>query len=179
MRKVVAAEYLTLDGVMENPAWTAPYWNEELAQLQHDLNFSSDALLLGRVTYEGFAAAWPTMTDAEQFAERMNSLPKFVASRTLATTEWNARLLQGDVAEAVAQLKRQPGQNLLIYGSGQLTEYLRQHGLVDEYRLMVFPTVLGSGKRLFTEGFGSDFRLTNTVTTSAGVVVLTYERASA
>ncbi|MDQ2773071.1 MAG: dihydrofolate reductase family protein [Bacteroidota bacterium] len=176
MRKVIAAEYLTLDGVMENPAWTAPYWNKELAQLQHDLNFGCDALLLGRVTYQSFAAAWPTMKDEEQFADRMNSLPKFVASRTLATAEWNAEILQGDVAEAVAALKQQPGHNLLIYGSGQFSEYLRQHGLIDEYRLMIFPTVLGQGKRLFESNIGSDFKLTNTVTTSTGVVVLSYEQ---
>lgn len=176
MRKVIAAEYLTLDGVMENPAWTGPYWNDELAQLQHELLFASDALLLGRVTYQGFAAAWPAMTEDGEFADRMNGLPKHVASRTLTTPAWNAQFIEGDVAEAVAQLKQQSGGHLLIYGSGQLAEYLRRHQLIDEYRLMVFPVVLGSGKRLFQEG-PSDFKLTNTVTTSADVVVLTYERA--
>ncbi len=176
MKKVIAAEYLTLDGVMENPAWTGPYFNEELSQLQHDLLFASDALLLGRVTYQGFAAAWPTMTDETGFADRMNHLPKYVATQTLTTPAWNAQLLAGDVAEAVATLKQSPGQHLLIYGSGLLTEYLRRHNLIDEYRLMVFPVVLGSGKRLFAENFHSDFKLTNTVTTSAGVVLLTYER---
>src|SRR6476469_3454298 len=150
MCKVVADVFLSLDGVMENPGWTGPYFNEELGEFQQELLFASDALLLGRVTYEGFATAWPGMRDETGFADRMNILPKYVASRTLQTADWNADILQGEVAAAVAELKQEPGQNLLIYGSGQLVEYLRQHGLIDEYRLMVFPTVLGSGKRLFS-----------------------------
>ena len=179
MRKVIAAEYLTLDGVMENPAWTSPYFNDELGQAQHELLFASDALLLGRITYEGFAAAWPGMTDEQGFADRMNSLPKYVASRTLATASWNARLIEGDVAAGVARLKQEPGQNLLLYGSGQLAEYLRQHGLIDEYRLMVFPTVLGSGKRLFSaETTTSGLALVSSQTTSTGVLILTYQLAA-
>ncbi|WP_310393641.1 dihydrofolate reductase family protein [Hymenobacter sp.] len=178
MRKIIAAEYLTLDGVMENPAWTGPYFNDELAQLQHSLLMASDALLLGRVTYEGFAAAWPGVTDENGFAERMNGLPKFVASRTLTTADWNASIIQGDVAAEVTRLKQEPGQNLLIYGSGQLAEHLRQHHLIDEYRLMVHPLLLGSGQRLFREGDGTNLTLTNTVATSTGVLVLTYQLAS-
>ena len=148
MSKVIAAEYLTLDGVMKNPAWTAPYFNDELGEFQSELMTSSDALLLGRVTNEAFAAAWPKMPDAPG-ASRMNGMPKYVASHTLQTADWNTQIIAGDVAAAVARLKQEPGQNLLIYGSAQLTEHLRQHGLIDEYRLMVFPVVLGSGKRLF------------------------------
>jgi len=179
MSKIIAAEYLTLDGVMENPAWTSPYFNEELGEFQGEMMTSADALLLGRVTYEAFAAAWPQMPDAPG-ADRMNGMPKYVASRTLHTATWNAQLLEGDVAAAVARLKQEPGHNLLIYGSGQLAEYLRQHNLIDEYRLMVFPVVLGSGKRLFHEsGLASSFRLANSFTTSTGVVVLTYARADA
>lgn len=179
MRKVIAAIYLSLDGVMENPAWTVPYWDEDLAKLQRDLNFSSDALLLGRVTYEGFAAAWPGMKDEEGFADRMNSLPKYVASRTLQTAEWNASILQGDVAQEVAQLKQQPGENILLYGSAELVRYLLQHNLIDEYRLMVHPVVVGSGKQLFQAGTQANMQLLDTKTTSTGVVVLTYQPAPA
>ena len=177
MSKVIAAEYLSLDGVMENPAWTAPYFNDELGEFQNELMVSGDALLLGRVTYEGFAAAWPKMPDAPG-ADRMNSMPKYVASRTLQQAEWNAQIIGGDVAAAVARLKQEPGQNLLIYGSGQLVEYLRQHGLIDEYRLMIFPVVLGSGKRLFAQA-PTDFKLKSSHTTSTGVLVLTYQPANA
>jgi dihydrofolate reductase len=176
MSKVVAAEYLTLDGVMENPAWTAPYFNDELGEFQGELMTSADALLLGRVTYEAFASAWPHMPDTPG-ADRMNSLPKYVASRTLQTAGWNAKIMQGDVAAAVARLKQEPGQNLLIYGSGQLVEHLRQHDLIDTYRLMVFPLVRGRGQRLFTSEIGSDFKLASSHTTRTGVLVLTYERA--
>ncbi|HEX8507087.1 MAG TPA: dihydrofolate reductase family protein [Hymenobacter sp.] len=176
---MVAAEYLTLDGVMENPTWTGPYFNEEVGDFQHELLFASDALLLGRVTYEGFAAVWPGMTDEQGFADRMNSMPKYVASRTLETAEWNAEIIRGDVAEAVAKLKGEPGQNLLIYGSAQLVEYLRQHGLIDQYRLMVHPLLLGSGKRLFTGDASTDMKLISCHTTSTGVLILTYQVASA
>ncbi|MDO7854772.1 dihydrofolate reductase family protein [Hymenobacter convexus] len=176
MSKVIAAEYLTLDGVMENPAWTAPYFNEELGEFQGELMASADALLLGRVTYEAFAGVWPNMPDAPG-ADIMNRLPKYVASRTLQTAGWNAEIMQGDVAATVARLKQEPGHNLLIFGSGQLVEYLRQHGLIDTYRLMVFPLVLGGGQRLFTTEIGSDFKLVSSHTTSTGVLVLTYERA--
>ncbi|MDF7812949.1 dihydrofolate reductase family protein [Hymenobacter sp. YC55] len=179
MRKVIAAIYLSLDGVMENPAWTVPYWDEDLAKLQRNLNFSSDALLLGRVTYEGFASAWPGMKDEDGFADRMNSLPKYVASRTLQTAEWNASILPGDVAQEVAQLKQQPGANILLYGSAELVRYLLQHNLIDEYQLMVHPVVVGSGKKLFEEGSQANMQLLGTQTTSTGVMVLTYQLAPA
>ncbi|MDB5235938.1 MAG: riboflavin biosynthesis protein RibD C-domain protein [Hymenobacter sp.] len=178
MCQVIAAEFVTLDGVMENPAWTGPYYNDELGEFQHELLFRSDALLLGRGTYEGFAATWPGMTDEQGFANRMNSLPKYVASRTLKTAEWNAQIINGDVAAEVARLKAVPGQNLLIYGSAQLVNYLRQHRLIDQYRLMVFPIVLGSGKPLFNSESGpTDMTLVSQHTTSTGV--LTYQLADA
>ncbi|GAB3659398.1 dihydrofolate reductase family protein [Hymenobacter agri] len=177
MSKVIVAEYLTLDGVMEHPAWTAPYFNDELGEFQGELMANCDALLLGRVTYEAFAGAWPNMPDAPG-AARMNSLPKYVASRTLHTAGWNASIIAGDVAAEVARLKQEPGQNLLIYGSGELVEYLRQHGLIDEYRLMIFPVVLGGGRRLFAEA-PTNFRLKSSHVTSTGVLVLTYQPADA
>ncbi len=175
MRKIVAAEYLTLDGVMEEPAWTAPYWSKDLSDLQHDLLFASDALLLGRITYEGFSKAWPGMKDEDGFAERINSLPKHVASTTLKELEWNASLIDGDVVEAVETLKQQKGANLLIYGSATLVQSLMQHGLIDEYRLMIHPLSLGAGKKLFAEGSEAKLKLVDTTVIATGVVVLTYQ----
>jgi dihydrofolate reductase len=173
MRKVLVAMFLSLDGVMEEPSWTAPFWNDEISEFKEEENRSSDALLLGRVTYEAFAGVWPTMPEAEG-AEWMNSVPKFVASRTLQETTWNASLMQGNVAEEVARLKQQPGKNLLVYGSAQLVETLMQHDLVDEYRLLVYPVVLGSGKRLFKEGSQAKLQLVSSQMFSTGVVGLTY-----
>jgi len=173
MRKVKLAIYVSLDGVVQDPAWTGPFWNDQLATLQSDYLFASDALLLGRVTYEGFAAAWPAM-DAGEFGHRMNTIPKFVASRTLDYAEWNATIIKGDVAEQVARLKEQPGQDLLIYGSGTLVDQLTRDGLIDQYRLIVYPLVVGAGKRLFSATSATTLRLVDTTTTSTGVVVLTY-----
>jgi dihydrofolate reductase len=170
--------YVSLDGVVEKPAWSGPFWSDDLAKLQYDYLFSSDALLLGRVTYEGFAASWPQMTETGDFGVKMNTMPKFVASRTLDKAEWNATILKGAVPEAVARLKEQPGQDLLIYGSGTLVDELTRHHLIDEYRLMLHPVIVGAGKRLF-QGLASGFpttslRLSDTTTTSTGVSVLTY-----
>jgi dihydrofolate reductase len=189
MRKVVAAEYVTVDGVMTDPGgvgeiehggWSNPYFNDELANYQSDQLIASDALLLGRVTFEGFAAAWPSMEETEgEFAVRMNTLPKFVASRSLKEPlEWNGTLLNGDLAEEVVNLKEQPGQDLLIYGSGELVNALHPHGLIDEYRLMVFPVTLGIGKHLFRAGTGKrDLTLSEAKMTSTGVALLTYHPA--
>ncbi len=184
MGKLVAAEYLTLDGVTEDPGpsgdfekrgWTVPYWDDELSKSQSDLLFASDALLLGRVTYEEFVAAWP-LRSGDPFTDRMNSLPKFVASKTLqGPLKWNATLLKGDVADEVAKLKRQSGQNLLIYGSGALVNTLMQRNLIDIYRLMLYPVVLQSGERFFRDGISTTtLKLSDVKTTTAGVVVLTY-----
>jgi dihydrofolate reductase len=189
MRKVVLAEYVTLDGVMTDPGgvgeiehggWSNRYFNDELAKYQNDQLFASDALLLGRVTFEGFAAAWPFMEETEgEFAVRMNTLPKFVASGNLKEPlPWNGTLLKGDVAEEVAKLKEQRGQDLLIYGSGQLVNTLHPHGLIDEYQLMVFPVTLGAGEHLFRNGRdGPDLELIDTKTTGTGVVRLVYRIA--
>ena len=176
MRKVVVSEFVSLDGVMDEPGqWSFPYWNEEAAKFKSDELFASDALLLGRVTYQGFAAAWPTMEGTGEFGERMNSLPKYVASTTLTETTWNATVIEGDVAAAVAQLKQQPGQDILVGGSATLVQTLMQHDLVDEYRLMVYPIILGTGKRLFKEGMDvMKLTLVETKTTDTGVVILTY-----
>jgi dihydrofolate reductase len=187
MRKVVVVEYVTLDGVMEDPGgaekfeyggWTMAYWDDEIAKIQFDSLFASEALLLGRVTYQGFAAAWPKMKDDAGFADRMNGLPKYVASTTLEEVTWNnSRLIKGNVAEEIAKLKQEDGQNILIYGSGKLVRSLQQEGLVDEYRLLVYPVVLGSGKRLFEGVSKTKLSLVETKKTPSGVMLLDYERA--
>lgn len=176
MKKLKLAMYVSLDGVVDDPAWTRPFWNDELADLQAEYLYASDALVLGRVTYEGFAAAWPGMEESTgDFGRKMNSMPKHVASRTLHELDWNATTIEGDVAAAVAALKQGSGGDLLVYGSGTLVDELARRRLVDEFRLMVHPVVVGSGKKLF-DGVGEtlDFRLTGTRTTGTGVAVLTY-----
>jgi dihydrofolate reductase len=175
MRKIVVSIYVSLDGVVEEPAWTAPYWNDEISKFKYDELFESDALLLGRVTYEGFAKSWPTMTGTGDFGERMNNLPKYVASRTLNKAEWNATLMKGNIPAEVAQLKQEPGMNLLTYGSADFVRTLMRHDLVDEYRLLVYPVVLGSGKRLFKDGSQATLRLAETRAFGSGVALLTYQ----
>ncbi|MBL1093632.1 dihydrofolate reductase family protein [Streptomyces sp. NPDC001739] len=180
MRKVIASLYITLDGVVENPAWTAPFFDEEAAAFARGQLFAADALLLGRVTYQGFAAAWPTMTDEDGFAERMNALPKYVATTTLDTPEWNATFLTGDLPAAVAGLKQQDGQDLLVYGSGGLVNTLLAHDLIDELRLWTHPVVEGTGKRLFTEDSPKKtLRPLGTTTFRSGAQILTYAPATA
>jgi dihydrofolate reductase len=177
MRKLKLAMYVSLDGVVENPGWTGPFWNDQLSELQADYLFASDALLLGRVTYEGFAAAWPGMEESTgEFGKKMNSMPKFVASRTLNEGEWNATIIEGDLATEVAKLKAEAGGDLLIYGSGDLVDELTRLELIDEYRLMIHPVLVGSGKRLFNDVPTTTLRLVDSVTTDTGVAVLTYAR---
>jgi dihydrofolate reductase len=183
MRQVVVSTYLTLDGVMEDPGWSAPYWSDEAQQFARDQLWASGALLLGRRTYELFAASWPTQEWIEregEFAERMNSLPKHVASTTFGEPlEWqNSSLLKGDVAEAVGELRQQPGQDILMYSSVELMHTLMRHDLVDVYRLWLHPLVLGSGRRLFKDGIGkTELELVETTNLPNGVVVLTYQPA--
>ncbi|MEU4208428.1 dihydrofolate reductase family protein [Streptomyces sp. NPDC026206] len=175
MSKIVALVYVSLDGVMESPAWTGPYFNEEHGEYAHTRLFASDALLLGRETYEGFVQAWPGMTDEDGFADRMNAMPKHVVSTTLETAEWNATLVQGDLAKEVAALKERYEQDILIYGSGALIRSLIAEGLVDELKLWVHPVVVGEGKRLFPEGTPtSKWALAGTTTFSSGAIVLDY-----
>jgi dihydrofolate reductase len=181
VRKVITSEFVSLDGVMEEPGWTFQFSSEEQDQFKFDELAASDALLLGRLTYEGFAAAWPQMEEQTgEYGAWMNGYPKYVASTSLEEPlEWNnSNLIQGNVAEEVSRLKQQPGKDILIFGSGDLVNMLMQHDLIDEYRIMVFPVVVGSGKRLF--GDGSDTKvleLVETKTFGSGVVVLTYQPA--
>jgi dihydrofolate reductase len=175
MRRVVVTEFITLDGIMEDPhKWSFPYWNDEIDQFKHDELFASDAQLLGRVTYQGFAEAWPSRTG--DFADRLNSLPKYVVSTTLERAEWNnSHLIKANVAEQVAKLKQQPGQDILVHGSRTLVQTLMQHDLVDEYHLLVYPLVLGSGKRLFRDDSAATLKLAESKAFSSGVVLLRYQ----
>jgi len=178
MRNIIVTEYLTLDGVFEEPGyWSFDYFNEEAMQYKRDELFSSDVQLLGRVTYEGFAKAWPTMPDTGDFGERMNSMPKYVVSTTLTHAEWqNTTIINKNVVEVIKKLKEQAGQHILVAGSGKLVHTLMQHHLVDEYRFMVHPVVLGSGKRLFPEGTEQyKLKLVETRAFKTGIVVLHYQ----
>ena len=180
MRRVIVSTYVTLDGVMEAPEkWSLKFWNDEHAKYAHDQLFASDALLMGRVVYEGFADSWPSRRN--EFADRMNSLPKYVVSTTLDEAEWNnSTIIRENVAEEVSELKQQPGQDILMHGSAELMHTLKRHDLIDEYRLWVHPILLGSGKRLFREESAAKaLRLVDTTTFSSGVVILSYQPAQA
>src|SRR5215472_11047810 len=185
MSKIVVSEFVSLDGVMEDPGgaegtkhggWTFQFGGPAQEQWKSDELFRADALLLGRKTYQGFAAAWPTMPGTGAYGERMNSLPKYVAGATLSDMNWNANLLQGDLAEELSRLKQEMDQDILIFGSRQLVQTLHAQNLIDEYRLMVFPVVLGSGKRLFGEDSEKKtLKLVEVSSFPSGVVVLTYQ----
>ena len=175
MRKVIVSTYMTLDGVVEAPEkWVFQFWNDDLAKYAHDQLFASDAVLMGRGVYEEFAASWPSRST--EFADRMNSLPKYVVSTTMEEAAWiNSTIINENVAEEVARLKQQAGQAILMYGSADLMHTLMQRDLIDEYRLWVQPVVLGSGKRLFEEeGETKALRLVDTTAFSSGVVILSY-----
>lgn len=176
MRKVTVTEFLSLDGVMEAPRWTLPYWTNELARFKHAELFASDAVLLGRKTYENFARAWPPRAGVDDYADRMNSLPKHVVSTTLQCASWqNSTIINGDIAAAIQQLKAQPGGNLLVFGSGVLVTYLTAQRLVDEYRLLIYPVVLGKGQRLFGGGSNLRLKLVESHPFGSGVIALIYQ----
>jgi dihydrofolate reductase len=176
MRNVVVTEFLSLDGVMENPGWTFPYWNDEIAKFKGEETSASDAMLLGRVTYEGFAAAWPNSQD--EGAAYFNSVRKYVVSTTLDKAEWNnSQIIRGNIVEEIARLKQQEGQDITVHGSATLAQTLMQHDLVDRYRLLVYPVVIGNGKRLFKEGIPATLKLVESQAFSSGVVALIYEPA--
>jgi dihydrofolate reductase len=193
MSKVVVFTSLTLDGVMQAPGrpdedtrdgfahggWALPYSDEVMASVAAGGMTNTGPLLLGRRTYEDFFSFWPHQTD-NPFTEVLDNSLKYVASTTLEEPlPWkNSRLLEGDVAEAVARLREQPGKDLLVLGSGELVQSLRRHDLVDEYVLLIHPLVLGSGRRLFPDGSPvAALRLLDTKTTTTGVVIATYQPA--
>ena len=187
MGRIVVTEFVSLDGVMEDPGgaeeyryggWTFEYdRGEEGNAFKLDETVRSEALLLGRVTYEGFAAAWPSREG--EFADKFNGMPKYVVSSTLKAPEWsNTTVLDDDLAGAVQRVRDAHDGDVVVHGSASLVQGLLEHDLVDELRLMVFPVVLGTGRRLFGET--SDrrrLRLTDSKTVGDGVVILTYERS--
>jgi dihydrofolate reductase len=190
MRMLRVIEFLSLDGVMQGPGspqedteggfrhggWQRPYFDEVLGASAAEGMAATDSYLLGRKTYEKMAAYWPTAPDDDPYAQHLNSTPKYVASRTLQSVEWeNSSLIEGDAAEEVAKLKDQPGKNIAVLGSGDLVQTLIEHELVDEYFLAVFPIVLGSGKRLFREADEARrLSLVDSKVTGTGGVMLTY-----
>jgi dihydrofolate reductase len=178
--RLVATEYLSMDGVFEEPGrWSGPWFKEEAGKFKWDELQASDALLLGRNTYEGFAAAWPKMTGTGEFGEKMNTMTKFVVSSTLDKAEWTgSTLIKGSVAEGVRRLKQLPGKDLLLSGSGQLFNSMMRENLIDLYRFMLHPVVLGQGKRLFADGVDSRrLELTETKKFATGIVILEYTPA--
>ena len=186
MGRIVVTEFVSLDGVMEDPGGAESFrhggWTfeinrgEEGDKFKLDETMSSDALLLGRVTYEGFAAAWPSRTG--EFADKFNSMPKYVVSSTLDQPDWsNTTVVGGDPAAAASKVREEVEGDVVVHGSGQLVRALLEHDLVDELRLMVFPVVLGSGKRLFGETTDQKrLTLTESRTVGDGVVILVYRR---
>ncbi len=182
MRKVIASEFVSLDGVMESPEkWHFPYFNDEMGDAIGEAMAASDAMLMGRVLYEEWAAYWPQQDPEENpVAAQMNGVRKYVVSTTLQEPlEWNnSTLIDGDVAEEITKLKQLPGKDISISGSGTLVQSLLQGDLLDELKLMVHPIVLGSGKRLFEEGSDQKaLELVDSTTFSTGVVYLTYRPA--
>ena len=188
MGRIVVTEFVSLDGVMEDPGggetfrhggWTfAINRGDEGDKFKLDEALSAEALLLGRVTYQGFAAAWPSREG--EFADKFNTMPKYVVSSTLEEPEWsNSTVLNGDVAEEVAKLRQEQKGDIVVHGSAMLVQTLVEHDLVDELRLMVFPVVLGSGKRLFGEMTDKKpLRLVDSKSVGEGVAILIYEPAS-
>ncbi len=192
--KLVVSTFLTLDGVMQAPGdakedttggfkyggWQIPFFDEDAGKIMNEQIEATSALLLGRVTYRIHAAYFPTAPADDPFAQKLNSIPKYVVSTTLKKVEWsNSTLIKGNIAEEVSKLKKQPGSGTLsVTGSGKLAQTLMQENLVDEYNLWIHPIVLGSGKRLFGDDVGPlNLKLINTRTTGMGIVVLTYRPA--
>ena len=163
MRKLIASEFVTLDGVMEDPSWTFQFPpSEDYLKVKLNELFTSDALLLGRVTYEGFAAAWPSMQrDPSGYADKMNTLPKYVVSTTVKEVKWNnSTIINQNIEEEISRLKQEQGQgNILIFGSRELVDSLLRYNLVDEFSLWVYPLVRGQGKRLYKDGTSTNLKL--------------------
>jgi dihydrofolate reductase len=192
MGKLVVGTFVTLDGVMQAPGgpdedreggfehggWLAPHFDETGGQVMDELMSRADALLLGRKTYEIFAGYWPNVGDENSMAKKLNSVPKYVASRTLQSVDWNnSNLLGSDAAEEVARLKEEIDGEIHVTGSGNLIQTLLKNDLVDEFQLLVFPVVLGTGKRLFADGtIPRGLRLTDSKASPSGVVIQRYER---
>jgi dihydrofolate reductase len=175
MGKVVVTEFMTLDGVIDQPQeWSFPYWNDETEAFKSNELNASGAHLLGRVTYEGFAEAWPSRTG--EFADRFNALPKYVVSTTLNRADWEgSEIIRGDLPGRIGELKNRIEGDIVVAGSRTLVQSLIRDGLVDEYRFLVYPIVLGRGMRLFGDGVDATLRLVEAKAFGTGVVALTYK----
>jgi dihydrofolate reductase len=174
VRKLIESTFMTVDGVISAPQeWGPAYWDAEHEAYSHRLLRDADSILLGRETYDVFAAVWPTRA-GDPYADRINSLPKHVASRTLGEATWNTTVLRGDVAAGVSELKQQDGGSILKFGTGELDRTLFEHGLVDELHLWIFPVVAGSGERLLDGGALRQLTLLDTSTFASGIVVHVY-----
>lgn len=189
MCKIVVSEFLSLNGIMEDPGgaekskyggWSFLAWGPDAGKYKFDELFAADALLLGRITYEGFAKVWPSMSDPEGFADRMNHIPKFVVSTSLKNPEWNnATVLRTDLSESVMRLKATFEKDILVFGSAKLVNALHNLKLIDEYRFMVHPVILGAGRQLFTEDSGiHKLALKENRQLDSGIVILTYTRSA-
>lgn len=172
MRKLIESTFVSLDGDVSQKLmdWAPPYWDDEHAEYARKLLFGADALVLGRETYDGFSTSWPQRT-GDPYADRINAMPKYVASTTLGETTWNATVLEGDAASAVARLKEEPGQNLLKFGTGSFSRTLIEHGLIDELHLWRFPVIAGTSDSIFDGLPVTQLRLLDTTTFSSGIVV--------
>ncbi len=186
MRKIIVSEFVSLDGVFEAPGpdgsdykhqgWTFKFSGDDIMKFKYDELMAADTQLLGRVTYEGFAKAWPHMEGTGEFGEKMNGMQKYVVSKTLKKADWqNSKIIHKDVAKEVARIKKDEGGDILVAGSGKLVNFLLQEKLVDEIRLVVYPIILGSGKKLFDEKSYSILTLLESTTFKSGVTALRYE----
>jgi dihydrofolate reductase len=177
MRKVVVTEFMTLDGVMESPhEWSSPYWNDDIARFKNDEIFAADALLLGRVTYDGFAVAWPGRKGKDKFADRINSMPKYVVSKMLHRGSWeNTTIIKDNIGDQIRKLKKAEGKDILVYGSATLVNFLMKQELVDHYQILVYPIVLGKGKKMFQPGTMGKLNLVKSTSYKSGVVLLEYQ----
>ena len=177
MRKMIVSTMMTLDGVEDNPQnWSFDYWNDEIGKYVSDQLFATDVLVMGRITYEAFAEAWSSRAGADAFADRINALPKYVASRTAKEPlTWNSNLIKGDVVDFIRKLKEQPGQDILQYGCGELTYTMIEAGLVDELRFLVYPVTVGEGARIFEQVAKTPMKLLSSQAFSTGVIAHHYE----
>lgn len=174
MGNVIVTMFMSLDGMIDEPQhWTFDYWNDQTQKFKFGELMATDAHLLGRVTYQGFAAAWPHRDNADEFTARMNSLPKYVVSTTLKSADWNnSHIISNNVADEIRKLKAQYQGDILVAGSATLVDFLLQNDLVDEYRLLVYPVTLGKGTRLFNSD--TKLNLTESETYDTGVLMLKY-----
>jgi dihydrofolate reductase len=188
-KKIVVTQYISLDGVIEDPVgmensglgnWTGPFSRgPEGDRFKLEELFAADALIFGRTTYEAFAAAWPHIKDETGYANRMNKLPKYVASSSLKNANWGQTTIwNGDLAETTKTIKTEGEGEILIFGSASVVHQLARHGLIDEYRLMVYPTLLGAGKRLFPDGMKASLALAECQQLGGGIVLLRYMAGS-